>query len=238
MGTVFGYIAGQGVASALSSLGLLGGITLNYSGTQAIMTMVLVMVVVVLSSLVPAYLAGRLAVPSESMRWAVPEPKDDTITDTLPFTVTGRTAPGVLMFLQEYFDAHREGSIGNFSTDALRLFHIRTGDYEALGLACTIWLAPYDLGVRQQLTLNVRATEDEDVLELDLMLHRGSGQENHWWRLNHVFLGDLRRQLLGWRNLSPDRMLDYIARGEAVRAELARTPAEGEKEEAVAALNP
>ncbi len=207
MGAVFGYVVGQGVATALASLGWLGGITLNYSGTQAVAVMLMVLGIVVLSSLVPAVLAGRLAVPSNRMTWRVPRPEDGRIRDTLPFTVTGQTAGGVLAFLLEYLDAHREGSIGSFTAAHARPLPPEAG---ALGLEATLWLAPYDLGVRQTLRLVIRPTEDEAVYEIDVDLTRESGQERSWWKLNRVFLGDLRRQLLGWRQLKMERVLDYI----------------------------
>ncbi|MEE9466124.1 MAG: ABC transporter permease, partial [Candidatus Neomarinimicrobiota bacterium] len=76
MGSVFGYVAGQGVATALGHLGWLGGMSLNYSGTQAIATMVMVVCITVISSIIPAYRAGKLAVPSSKMQWAVPAPVD------------------------------------------------------------------------------------------------------------------------------------------------------------------
>ena len=232
MGSIFGYVAGQAMATGLCEFGVLGEITLNYSGTLAILTMGLVILVVVLSSLVPAYLAGKLAVPSTEMRWSVPEPTvegtDDVIRDTLPFTVTERTAGGVLAFLYEYLDAHRIGAIGNFSTDEISCFGdwgsapvneaaadgqapAAPGGGERIGIDATVWLAPYDLGVRQRVRITIRSTGDPEVLELDLQLTRGSGQVRSWWKLNRVFLADLRRQLLGWRNLRAERMLGYIA---------------------------
>jgi hypothetical protein len=186
-------------------------VTLNYSGTQAVATMLMVLVVVILSSLVPAYLAGKLAVPSANMRWKVPEPDGDIIRDTLPFTVTGQTANGVLLFLYEYLDAHREGSIGNFSTDDLSTFREKSEGLQVLGIEGTVWLAPYDLGVRQIVRLTVHETDLEDVYEIDIQLKRQSGQVSSWWKLNRVFLADLRKQLLGWRKLKLDRVLKYIA---------------------------
>ena len=223
MGSVFGYVVGQGAATALGGLGLMGSLTLNYSGTQAVTVMVMVLAVVVLSSLVPAYLAGRIAVPASEMRWQVPRPVGDTICDCLPFTVTARTAGGVLMFLHEYIDAHREGSIGHFSSDALRAFRAAGGPgVGAIGLDATVWLAPYDLGVRQDVRLAIRPTADEDVYEIHVELGRQAGQVRNWHSLNRTFLGDLRRQLLGWRKLKTDRVLRYIRQGAEM---MARAPA-------------
>jgi hypothetical protein len=245
MGSIFGYVVGQGLATAFSALGWLGSLTLNYSGTQAVAVMGMVLMIVVVSSLVPAFLAGRLAVPSHRMSWAVPRPDGDRIRDTLPFTVTGRTSGGVLVFLLEYFDAHREGSIGHFATDAFEAIGAggplgpaadaaggapRPPGPSApgpalVGLEGTVWLAPYDLGVRQRVRLGIRpasgpaagspgqaAAPEETIYEIDIDLVREAGQVRSWWNLNRVFLGDLRRQLLGWRNLRLDRILDYIRR--------------------------
>ncbi|MFH1732770.1 MAG: FtsX-like permease family protein [Planctomycetota bacterium] len=213
MGSIFGYVVGQGVAKAFTSMGFMTGITLNYSGGQAIVTMLMVIGVVIVSSIVPAYLAGKLATPSNEMTWKVPQPEGDVIRDRLPFTATGRTAGGVLEFLYEYMDAHKEGTIGVFSADDLEKFHrARDDGRETYGVHGTVWLAPYDLGVRQEVTITIHATTEADIYEIDIELLRRSGQVSSWWKLNRVLLGDLRRQLLGWRKLKIDRMLEYITR--------------------------
>ncbi len=212
MGSIFGYVAGQGVAKVLSEMGWMGGITLNYSGTQAIITMIMVLGVVIVSSLVPAFLAGKLAAPSNEMTWRVPQPQDDVIRDRLPFTATTRTAAGVLEFLYEYMDAHREGTIGNFSADDLRKIHENANGVDVIGLEGTVWLAPYDLGIRQDVRILIQPSAEADIYEINIELRRQSGQVSSWWKLNRVLLGDLRRQLLGWRKLKIDRMLEYITR--------------------------
>ena len=212
MGSVFGYVGGQAAATALSGLGWLGGLTLNYSGTHAVAVMLMVLGVVMLSSTVPAYLAGRLAAPASRRTWKVPAPRGETIRDALPFTATAASAPGVLMFLHEYLDAHREGSIGHFSAGELRAF--RDGGGQGVGVSATVWLAPYDLGVRQDVRLTIApAAGGQDVWDIRLELTRGSGRMRNWRSLNRTFIGDLRRQLLGWRKLKPRRIVDYIARG-------------------------
>jgi hypothetical protein len=223
MGSVFGYIIGQGFGTFLSHFELLGGLTLNYSGTQTIATMGMVVFVVVVSSLIPAYLAGRLAVPSNEMMWRVPDPKDGAIYDSLPFTVTDRTANGTMAFLRDYFEAHREGSIGSFTTDNVELFDsgVRSEEGETLlGVRGTVWLAPYDLSVRQDFVIKPTRTDEKDVLGVDIELHHGSGQIPNWIKLNKTFLGDLRRQLLGWRDLKVERILRYITNAREVAAAL------------------
>lgn len=211
MGSIFGYIVGQGFATVLNHLGLMGGITLNYSGTNVILTMSLVLIVVVTSAIVPAIMAGKLATPSKEMRWHVPQPKDGIILDMLPFTVTKRAAPGLVAFIHEYMDAHREGSIGHFTTDNLKV--IPPDDLRMAALSGTVWLAPYDLGVRQDFLIEIKP-EVEDICGIHISLTHGSGQTKTWWRLNHTFLGDVRRQLLGWRKVKAEAIMAYIKKAE------------------------
>src|SRR5207248_7991542 len=79
IGTVFGYVIGQGIGTLLLKLGWLGHVTLNYSGTAAILTMGLILLIVLLSALVPARLASQLAAPSIERSWKVPLPTDGQI---------------------------------------------------------------------------------------------------------------------------------------------------------------
>ena len=229
MGSVFGYVVGQGVATALDALGWLGGMTLNYSGSQAIMIMFMVLAVVMVAALIPAYLAGRMAAPSNKRTWAVPQPVDGVIRDTLPFTVNAKTANGVAAYLLEYLDAHADGSIGHFSTDKLTTFRKSVEGLEAVGIEGTVWLAPYDLGVRQEVRLTIEPADGENIYGIHIELRRASGSVRAWHRLNRVFLGDLRRQLLGWRRLEPQRILEFLAQG---RESLAAMPWVGQAETA------
>jgi hypothetical protein len=218
MGTVFGYVVGQGFAALLGRLDLMGGIVLNYSGTSVILTMGLVLLVVMLSALVPAWMAAKVASPSHDADWKVPLPEDGAIRDLLPFTVTVQAARGLACFIHEYLDAHRDGAIGRFTADDLA-FHAPT-DAILVGISGTAWLAPYDLGVRQSFRIDILRDAEENC-RIRIVLRHQAGQERSWWRLNRVFLGELRRQLLGWRKIKPEQTLAYMARGEAAVAAVA-----------------
>jgi len=200
LGGIFGYVVGQG----------LGDIVLNYAGTQVVFTMGLVLLVVMLSALVPATVAARVASPSKETGWHLAKPRDGAIHDLLPFTVTRRAAGGILAFLYEYLDAHREGAIGHFASDRMDLLPPDAGGQHLGGIDATVWLTPYDLGVRQDIAIRVVPTE-LDVCEIRLELRRQSGQEKSWYKLNRTFVADLRKQMLGWRNITPRRVLAYIA---------------------------
>jgi hypothetical protein len=211
LGSIFGYVVGQGTATLFTSLGWMTHLTLNYSGTQVIMTMLLVLAVVVLSAIVPSIMAARLAVPSKDMRWRLPAPQDGVITDMLPFTTTIRAANGLMLYIKEYIEAHADGAIGHFTADRVRLAGGTDASGGFFGVEATVWLTPYDLGVRQSITIWPRPVDEGDICEVGITLTMESGQEKDWKKLNLVFVGDLRRQLLGWRNLSQDRILAYIS---------------------------
>jgi len=206
IGSVFGYILGQGAGTLLLNLGWLGNVTLNYSGTSAVLTMTLILLIVLLSALVPARLASQIAAPSIERTWKVPLPKGDEIMAHLPFTINKTAADGALAYLAEFFDAHREGSIGRFSSANVEPFSFDT----SRGLKTTIWLTPFDLGVRQHLMLLIHPGEFPDIYEVQVILQRLSGDDRSWYRMNRTFLTELRRQFLQWRTLSPKRMLEYV----------------------------
>lgn len=223
LGAITGYVGGQGLATVFGRLGWMGGMTLNFGGTQAALTMLLVLGIVTLSSLVPAWLAGKLAAPSNKMSWSVPDAVEEqgrfVIRDQLPFTATDLTAPGVLAFMHEYLDALRDGTIGHMTTADLAVYRRREeGKPEALGLAGTVWLAPYDMGVRQSMKLELRQDERHgDLYAIHVELTHESGTPRSWHRLNRQCLSDLRRQLLGWRKVGEERVWAYIDRGRALR---------------------
>jgi hypothetical protein len=239
IGTVFGYVIGQGVGTLLLKLGWLGNVTLNYSGTSAMLTMGLILLVVLASALVPARVASKIAAPSIERSWKVPAPSGDEITAMLPFTINRTAADGALAYLAEFFDEHREGSIGKFSAGDVKLFSSRqqptaepagppagppTGNDSdgARGIEALIWLTPFDLGVRQQLKLLIRPGEFPDVYEVRVVLHRLSGDDGSWYRMNRTFLTELRKQFLQWRSLTPARMLQYVEESRARFADVSR----------------
>ncbi len=79
------------------------------------------------------------------------------------------------------------------------------------------WVAPFDLGVSQQVRLRTIPTDMEDVFEIRLQLQRVSGDVSSWRRVNRRFLNTLRKQFLIWRTLRAeerDRYLGYAASAE------------------------
>jgi hypothetical protein len=211
IGTVFGYIVGQLAGTVLLKLGWLGNVTLNYSGTSAMLTMGLILAIVLLSALVPARLASKIAAPSIERNWRVPLPKDGQILALLPFTINRTAAEGALAYLADFFDAHQEGSIGKFSAGPVEPFDFQDeAGRRSRGLKSIIWLTPFDLGVRQHLMLLIHPGQYPDIYEVQVILQRLSGDDRSWHRMNRTFLTELRKQFLQWRSLSPQRMMQFV----------------------------
>jgi hypothetical protein len=69
-------------------------------------------------------------------------------------------------------------------------------------ISCKTWLAPFDLGVSQMVTLSTEPTAMEDVFEVNLRITRESGDISNWKRVN--------RQFLIWRTMHSDERDKYL----------------------------
>jgi hypothetical protein len=166
--------------------------------------------VVLLSTLYPARKASEVATPSVDRSWKVPEPVGDNWDIILPFAVTGEQASGVNQFLQEWFQAYEEYSIGDFVTQDAKSGMVESEFGEAHSITCKAWLAPFDLGVSQSVTLQTVPTVMEDVYEVKLRITRESGDISNWKRVNRRFLNTLRKQFLIWRTLKAQDREKYL----------------------------
>src|SRR5439155_23516902 len=122
-----------------------GAVTLDYSGSSAMISMGLILLIVLASALVPARLASKLAAPSIDRTWKVPLPRDGQIVTSLPFTINRTAADGVIAYLAEFFADHREGTIGKFASGNIE--PVSADADGSRGLKTSIWLTPFDLGI-------------------------------------------------------------------------------------------
>ena len=154
IGGILGYLIGQMTAWALVKWSLLGGLTLNYSSTSTVTSTIIVMIVVLGSTIYPAVKASRMAVPDIERKWKLPEPDGDEWHFDLPFTVLSEESLGMNIFLRDYFDAHADESASDFYTDQVNFRRSKrpTGE-EEFAIEMMVWLAPYDLGVSQRISL-------------------------------------------------------------------------------------
>jgi hypothetical protein len=212
VGTVVGYLLGQGISLVIHTYGLLPGLQLNYSSSATMLLSLFVMAVVIGSSIYPALKAKELAVPGVEARWHLPEAVGDTMEIELPFTVGQHTAFGTNAYLDEYCQAHTEAALGGFAAADVRLEPAPGGVRDGLTLSMTAWLAPFDVGVSQQVALETRLLPDGMFYGITLRLTRLAGDQGSWRRLNHHFTDLIRKQYLIWRILSPEMRETYADR--------------------------
>lgn len=221
IGAVVGYLIGQVVAWSLVKWNLLAGLTLNYSSTSTVTSTLIVMAVVLGSTIYPAIKASRMAVPDIERKWKLPEPDGDEWYFDLPFTVLQEEAFGMNIFMRDYFEAHADESASDFFTDQVSFTRGQGG--KTYQISMMVWLAPYDLGVSQNISLQTTpvadeaessVAEDEGIYRIHLTVHRESGEIASWKRVNRRFLNLLRKQLLIWRTLSADERGEFHQRGQ------------------------
>ncbi len=205
LGTVFGYFAAQVAAKILIVTGALPGLTLNFSSTGAVLSAALVMGVVLLSTIYPAMVAGRIASPASMDAGADVVPEGETWTLNLPFSIDTDEAGAVVEYLAEWFRGYEGFTIGDFVTAEIETAH-GSGSHSVSAMT---WISPYDLGVSQRLSIVAEPTAMAAVSSLQMVIHRESGDPENWVNVNRRFFGSIRRQFLTWRTLSREQRAGY-----------------------------
>jgi hypothetical protein len=213
LGVVAGYLSGQVVAKVLIEFDLLGGFTLNYSSVAAVLSCMLVMAVVMLSTIYPARKASQMAVPDVTRKWKLPPPDGDQWDFEFPFTVSGHEVLGLSVFLIGYFDSYSEESIGTFYTDGASLRREETPNGEGYLIDMNIWLAPFDLGVSQHVTVQAMPEAEHNIYAVGLQIKRLSGEDASWRRVNQRFMNVIRKQFLIWRTVDAEAKEGYRQQG-------------------------
>ena len=220
LGVTLGYVCGQASGKLLLALDLIQGVELNYSSSAGVTAAALVMAVVLVSTLYPARVAARLAVPDTVSRWKPPPPDGDVWRFPFPFNISQADAQGACGFLFAWFDAFSGATAGSFYTENVRLSRSLEGDESApptWHVEFDMWLSPFDLGVAQAARIEFAPTETPGMYAIDMTLRRSSGEHFHWRRLNPRFFSLLRKQLLIWNTLNTDARQVH---GEAATEEL------------------
>jgi len=212
IGGLGGYLLAQSSLEVLSRLAVYGWVDvpeMNYSSTNAIITILIVMLTVLVSAIYPAIKASRSANPGILRTWRLPAPEGNAFNIAFPFTVSEYDITGVVSFLKEHFDNFQDVGLGDFMAKGTKL--VRTED-GMVGLEADLALAPFDLGVGEHFVLRSQPSDIPGIDEVHIQLLRTSGQPRDWTRLNKTLLDDLRRQFLIWRSLPHETMEIYRQR--------------------------
>ncbi len=211
LGGMGGYLFSQLVAFALSLLasqGLFHPPEMNFSSLSSVLTILIVMATVMLSTIYPALKAGKSANPGVARKWRMPKPQGDKISFVFPFTVSADDMSGILAFIGEHFENHTDASLGNFAANKVEVYEQPGGK---AGIAATVSLAPFDLGVFQGFDMHSKPSEIEGIDEIVVNLERLNGTQGAWLRGNRAFIDELRNQFLLWRSLPMETVAHYKA---------------------------
>jgi len=219
IGAVMGYLLGQTLAMGLASFDMLQGITLNFSSLSAISSTLIVMVTVFLSTAYPAKKAADMTVPDVNRKWTFTEPEGNDWAFDFPFTVAGGEVLALYAYLTQVFASYGEGSIGEFLTEDVAFTVVAEEEGEpGFRIAMQAWLAPYDLGIAQQVSMEAIPTGEHRIYRIEMHIHRLSGDVASWKRINRGFLNVLRKRFLVWRTIPPEIRRQYAATGEEMLA--------------------
>ena len=219
LGITLGYIVGQVGAKLLMAYDLLSGVSLNYSSTSAIAAAVLVMVVVVASTLYPAKVAARMAVPDVVRRWQLPDPEEDIWQFDFPFTANAQAIESLCGYLHTYFCAYGHESVGKMYTEKTRIVVSEDGRPDGkpvYSVQLLLWLAPFDMGVSEYLQFTMAPSDIQGIYGIKLYIERISGPLAFWQRLNLRFMLELRKQFLVWQTLGDEMQEQYTTHAREV----------------------
>jgi hypothetical protein len=223
LSVVLGYLLAQISAKFFAGSALWSGITVNYSSMAGVAAMVLVIIVVLISVMYPSKVAAEIAIPDVNRSWKLPDHHTNVIKITLPFLMKYSEQAGVGGYLLEHFKGHQDVTHGLFSTGDIE-WELAAQDsstgmhptlemrpwHALLRIKAKVWLAPFDFGIMQRVSLAFNPCKEEPgLLEIHLLLIRETGEINAWGRINKVFLNDLRKQLLIWRSLEDHTRRQY-----------------------------
>ena len=117
-------------------------------------------------------------------------------------------------YLEEYFSRFTEASFGDLIASLKETKKgVDDDGRETLELRYEVALAPFDLGVTQELRFIVSYDKEIQAYRLAMINTRLSGQDSNWTATNMPFLERMRTYLMHWRNLSPAEHSDYVRRG-------------------------
>ncbi len=211
VGAMLGYLLSQATGRLLSVLHLTGGMNMSYSSIETIYASLAIVVAVMLSTLIPARSAAKLASPSGKTEWEIPKADGDTMAFNLPFTFTPHDRVAVISYFHRWLDSNGEGSSGPFFCAPPQPMLTRGQPGQAglvPGVTATVWLKPFDLGVSQRLEITLPTDPETGEFIATITLTRLSGTASAWARAVKPFLAVLRKQFLTWRAARLDERAD------------------------------
>lgn len=215
VGAVSGYVLGQATGRILTSLRMTGGLSMEYSSIETIYASLAIVAAVLLSTVLPARDAARMASPSGMRGWTLPPPTGDVIEAHLPFTFTARDRVAVIAYFWRWLEANGAGSSGLFFCSPPQVT-LLGGEEITPVLYSTVWLKPYDLGVSQRVEITLPTDPQTGEHIAHVRITRLSGHTAAWQRTLRPFVGSLRKQFLNWRATTPEERAEMFVEAASI----------------------
>ena len=217
LGVMFGYLVGQVSAYLIIKFHFATGLSLNYSSVSAVFVSVMALLLIVVSTMYPAWVAYKMSTPGVERSWRPPAPRGDVWRFDMPFNVPAPIAPGIAAFFYRYFDSYREASVGAFFTDSTSLEKGTSNGSDMAVVRADVWLAPFDAGVKQEVHISFPPDPTDDrVAGVAVRLERLTGTPGDWQRMNKQIFRVLRKQFLVWRTIRHNQREEYMEQGRRV----------------------
>ncbi|MBI9088338.1 MAG: M28 family peptidase [Desulfobacterium sp.] len=215
LSVVLGYIFAQAFATVFAGTWVLSGITVNYSSLAGVGAMVMVMGVVIVSAIYPSQVAAKIAIPDVEKSWRLAISTGDHMVIDLPFLMKAGEEVSAAGYLFDYLSAHREISHDVFTADDLvvndPMPRKEGGPMAEFTIDFRAWVAPFDLGLMQDVTLIFRESASQPgYVAIKMEITRRAGEHNAWWRANQRFVNRIRKQLMVWRSLDGEQKKVWI----------------------------
>jgi hypothetical protein len=210
IGGVSGFIVAMGVSKTMTLVSP-GILNLNYASLWVVASVAWGMIATIASSVYPMYKAGKLVTPSLERAWKPStKPKDEEWMIPLPFTYTSEIETGqMLAYIKEFLSAHLGDRAELFTVSSLNYEEEETDKEKRRTLLARVRLVPYDLGIIETVRLHFIFNEKTERWNVELDLHRESGNPDVWFRSNLVFSNTLRKQFLLWKSISEEKKEEY-----------------------------
>lgn len=207
-----GYVAGVVATNLMLTAGVFPeGLYPNFTSMSILMIVLLIIAIVLVAAYYPSSLAGRIAIPSRVRRWIEAErgPAGDEWRMSYPLVLTSaREVMAFFNFVKGYVEslAVREAA---YYAEKVEVLEKESKEGHELHLVASCRFAPFDLGIKSDVILRAFKKGDSPVYNFDLLIKRLEGYRQAWRTSAIAVAGDMRRQAIVWRSLSPEEREKY-----------------------------
>jgi ABC-type antimicrobial peptide transport system permease subunit len=214
--SVLGYFGAMITNYLIRSMGVSIGIMTNYASWAVLAAVGASFLSTTLPGLFTLQTAGRMVTPSLERRWSLKtKPRGDEWTIPLPFRPTAEDAPGIIAFVYDFFKLHEAEHAGlPFVAKETSSSKSEDVDKVLMSVGTKVSLEPYEAGVSQEVWVDVVIPRGRSVADVSVRLHRLTGTLEDWERFNYRFVDGIRKHLLLWRGLPPEKREEFVKRGE------------------------